>query len=166
MKSNFSIVVWMMVVSVLLKMLVYAGGYQFTNYERFAIFGNIFVLMTGIFLGIRLHKKTIQQKTEFLADFKAGMRVAAMYAIFMSLFVYIYYSFIDSSYFATKLQNQLQLAEESGGDIDLNQIKQTGEFVLSPFFQTTITLIGFLLLGTFYASLITFFMRQVRGFGH
>lgn len=161
MKSTFSIAVWMMVFSVLLKMITYANEWQFTDYERIAIFGNVFVLMTGVFLGIRLFKKNIVESTSFFDDFKAGMRTAAMYAIFMTAFVYLYYSTIDPTYFDLKLKNQLIVANENG--MDLEQVKKTGEFVLSPFFQSTITLIGFLLLGSFYAAIITFLIRMTKG---
>lgn len=161
MKSNFSIVVWMMVVSIALKLGVFLSKLQFTNYERAALFANVFILMTGIFIGIRLFKRMASTPTSFLSDVKAGMRVAAMYAVFMCAFVYIYYSYIDANYFDLRLESQLALVEENGGDVE--QARQGGKFVLSPFFQSTITLIGFLILGTFYASILTFFMRKVRG---
>jgi glucan phosphoethanolaminetransferase (alkaline phosphatase superfamily) len=172
MKTNFSIVVWMMVVSVLLKMLVLAMNWQFTDYERLAIFGNVFILMTGVFLGIRIYKKQ-NQNTSFPQDFKAGLRVAAMYAIFMAAFVYTYYAVIDAGYFDLKLEHQIESALEHNQDpankenlINIEQVRQTGEFVLSPFFQSTITLIGFILLGSFYAGILAFLMRKLRGFGH
>lgn len=161
MKSTFSIAVWMMVVSVLLKMITYVNEWQFTDYERVAIFGNVFVLMTGVFLGIRLFKSKAVDITTFFDDFKAGMRTAAMYAILMTAFVYTYYSIIDPTYFDIKLKNQLVIASEN--EMDLEQVKKTGEFVLSPFFQSTITLIGFLLLGSFYSGIITFLVRKMRG---
>lgn len=166
MKSPFSIVVWMMVVSVLLKMIVYSQSWQFTSYEQIAIFGNIFVLMTGVFVGIRMFKIQHTQST-FPQDFKAGMRIAALYAIAMTVFVYTYYAVIDPTYFDAKLENQIALATESNqniegeeGKINLNQVRQTGEVVLSPFFQSTVTLIGFLLLGSFYSGILSFLMRK------
>ena len=107
MKSTFSIAVWMMVVSVLLKMITYVNEWQFTDYERVAIFGNVFVLMTGVFLGIRLFKRKAVDKTTFFDDFKAGMRTAAMYAILMTAFVYTYYSIIDPTYFDIKLKKSI-----------------------------------------------------------
>ena len=131
MKTNFSIVVWMMVFSVLLKMLIYFFKLQFTGYERAAMFGNIFILMTGVYLGIKLFKNTESAKTAFLEDLKAGMRITSLYALFMTAFVYVYYSNIDTTYFQQKLANQLVLAEQNG--LDVANIKQTGEFVLSPF---------------------------------
>lgn len=164
MKTHFSIVIWMLAISMLMKMIVFMMGWQFTGYENIYFFGNLFVIMTGVFLGIRLFKSLSPNKTSFIADLKAGMKVAGMYAVLMSLFVYAYYSWIDSGYFPTKLANQMALLEESGSanETDLKQARETGKFILSAYFQSTVTLILYILLGTFYSSIITFFVRKVR----
>tara|TARA_B110000046_G_scaffold28052_1_gene28860 strand:+ start:178174 stop:178677 length:504 start_codon:yes stop_codon:yes gene_type:complete len=164
MKTHFSVVVWMLVVSIFMKMAVFAGNWQFSGYERIYFFGNLFVIMIGVFLGIRLFKALSHEKTGFMADVKAGIKVAGMYAVLMSLFVYLYYSVIDQSYFPLKIEEQMRLLEESGratGD-DLVKSRETAEFILAPYFQSTFTLILYLLLGTFYSALITFFVRKVR----
>ncbi len=163
-RTPFSIAVWMVLISILLKMGVFLTSNQFTEYGQVAVFGNIFFLLTGIFLGIRLHKRVKLSTSSFIDDFKAGMKVAAYYAILMAAFVFIYYSFIDYSYFDLKLAKQIEVATEQ--EMNIEQVKQTGEFVLSPFFQTTISLIGFILLGSFYSAILTFLMRKVPGFGH
>jgi len=160
MKTNFSIVVWMMVFSVFFKMLIYFLNLQFSGYERAVIFGNVFILMTGVYLGIKLFKKEEASKTTFLQDVKAGMRIASLYAVFMTGFIYLYYSSIDSTYFDQRFADQMSLVEPNNPNFD--NIKQTAEFVLSPFFQSTVTLIGFLLLGSFYAAILTFLLRKFR----
>lgn len=164
MKTHFSIVVWMLVVSIFMKMAIYAGNWQFTGYERIYFFGNMFVIMIGVFLGIRLFKEISAEKTSFMGDIKAGIKVAGMYAVLMSLFVYVYYTFIDPSYFPLKIDDQMALLEESGRATggELAQSRETAQFILAPYFQSTVTMILFLLLGTFYSSLITFFVRKVR----
>lgn len=167
MKTPTSIAVWMVLISIVLKLFVFITSNQFTDIGQVAVFGNIFFLLTGIFLGIRLFKKTQLSKetaSSFIDDFKAGMKVAALYSVMMAAFVYIYYSFIDISYFDIKLAKQIEMAQEQ--NMNLEQIKTTGEMVLSPFFQTTITLIGFILLGSFYSSILAFLMRKFPGFGH
>ena len=164
MKSFFSIALWMVGLSVLLKLLVFFTGSQFDAFGRFAIFGNIFFLLFGIFLGLRLHKQKVLSASTFIDDFKAGMNVAAYYAILMSAFVYLYYTFIDPDYFDIRLAKQLDIAKENG--MNLAEVKKTGAFFLSPFFQTTISLLGFLLLGSFYAAILSFLMRKMKGFGH
>lgn len=164
MKSFISIATWMVGLSVLLKLAVFFSATQFETFGRFAIFGNIFFLLLGIFFGLRLHKQKVLSKSSYLEDFKAGMRVAAYYALFMSAFVFLYYNYIDPDYFEIRLAKQLEIAREN--QMDLEQVKKTGAFFLSPFFQTTISLLGFLLLGSFYSAILAFLMRKMKGFGH
>lgn len=170
--SNSAIAIRMTAASVFMKMIVYTMNWQQTNYEKVYFFMNVFILMTGIFFGIRNFKKMETVKTNFMEDLKAGMKVAAMYAIFLSLFMFFYYKIIDPTYFALRLEEQLNAARESNlsagisEQINIEQVRQTGEFVLSAFFQSTITLIGFIILGSFYSSLIAFFLRKIKGFGN
>jgi len=163
MKTHFSIVVWMLVVSMSLRMLVFIQNWQFTKWEYFYFFGNPLVMMTGIFVSIRLFKQLSKSKTSFIADVKCGMKVAGMYSVLMALFAYLYYSYIDSDYLISKLNSQIQTAIENGAT-ESNVIKhrENGDFFLSAYFMSTVTLVGFIILGTFYSSLITFFVRKVR----
>jgi len=163
MKTHFSIVVWMLVVSMSLRMLVFIQNWQFTKWEYFYFFGNPLVMMTGIFVSIRLFKQLSKSKTSFIADVKSGMKVAGMYSVLMALFAYLYYSYIDSDYLISKLNSQIQTAIENGAT-ESNVIKhrENGDFFLSAYFMSTVTLVGFIILGTFYSSLITFFVRKVR----
>lgn len=159
--SKLSIALRMTAVSVFLKLMVYTMNWQFTNYEKAYFFANVFILMSGVFFGIRNFKKQIAKPTSFLEDIKAGMKVAALYAIFMSAFVFFYYKVIDGQYFAAKLAQQL--AQIEGGDeSNLKRAREMGEVILSPFFQTTATLVGFLLLGSFYAAILAFLMRKLK----
>lgn len=163
MKTHFSIVVWMLVVSMSLRMLIFIQHWQFTKWEYIYFFGNPLVMMTGIFMGIRLFKQLSQTKTTFLADVKSGMKVAGMYSVLMAAFAYLYYSYIDGEYLITKLNTQIQTAIENGATAsNVTKHQENGDFFLSAYFMSTVTLVGFIILGTFYSSLITFFVRKVR----
>jgi len=163
MKTHFSIVVWMLVASMSLRMLVFIQDWQFTKWEFIYFFGNPLIIMTGVFAGIRLFKKINESKTTFLADVKSGMKVVGMYAVLMSLFAYLYYSYIDQDYLINKLNSQIQTAIENGAnEAQADKHKENGDFFLSAYFMSTITLVGFIILGTFYSSIITFFVRKVR----
>jgi hypothetical protein len=153
----------MLAASILLRLIVFANNWQFTKFENIYFLGNTLILMTGVFFGIKFFKQKQPVKTKFLEDIKAGMKVAGLYSLCLTFFAYCYYSFIDSTYFATKIQNQVNLAVEGGASGgDLVKMKETMAFVLSPYFQSTVTLILFVLLGAFYSSLITFFVRKAR----
>lgn len=164
MKSPFSIAVWAVLASVIVKMLVFVTGNQFSDIGRYAIFVNIFIIMIAVFWGIREHKKNVGNQSTYLEDVKEGMKTASWFAIILSVFVYCYYNYIDTKYFAIRLQENLELAESQ--NMDVEKARETGEIVLSPFFHTTMTLIGFILMGAFYSTLIAFFMRKMKGFGH
>ena len=165
MKTPFSIAVWAVLASVIVKMLVYVTGNQFTSIGRFSIFINIFIVMLAVFLGIREHKKVVGSSSTYLEDVKVGMKAASWFAILLSIFVYVYYNYIDTEYFSILLEQRMETAAAQE-DVDLTKVREAGQAFLSPFFQTTITLVGFVLIGAFYSALIAFFMRKMKGFGH
>jgi len=164
-KNKRSIVASMLAISFLLKLSIYFNNLQFSTMDNAVLFANIFILMTGVFFGIRQFKGTREDVTSYLEDFKAGIRIAAIYAVCMSVFLYLYYAYIDPSYFEIKLQRQLEAAQNQD-NIDLAKAKEMGQFVLSPYFQSTLSLIGFLILGSFYSAIISFLVRKFSGFRH
>ncbi len=164
MKNSFSIAVWMLAASVLIKMSIYLTGNQFTTIGEYAIFANIFVLLVGIFIGLRAHKQKILNQSSFVEDFKESMKVTANFVVLLAIFTYAYYSWIDPSFFEIRLSEQVQIAKDSGMNVE--QVRQTGETILDPFFHTTITVLGFLLLGSFYSAMLCFLVRKFPGFGH
>lgn len=164
-KSSFSIAVWFVLFSVILKMIVFVMALQFTKIDLFMSIGYVFFLMTAIFIAIRNHKIQYGGNSTFGEDFKAVMKVTAFYALLMSVFLYAYYTFIDPDYFTIMLQQKVAEAEASG-NTNIEQISKAGENVLSPYFQSTASLVIFMLVGGFYSLLITFLVRKIKGFGH
>lgn len=153
----------MLAASILLRLIVFANNWQLSNFENIYFLGNTLILMTGVFFGIKIFKQKQQSKTSFMSDVKEGIKVAGLYAILLSFFAYCYYSYIDPDYFPNKIQTQVELAMKGGAEgKNLAQMEKTMGFVLTPYFQSTVTLILYLLLGTFYSSLITFFVRKAR----
>ncbi len=164
-KSSFSIAVWFVLLSVILKMIVFVMALQFTKVDLFMSLGYVFFLMTAIFIAIRRHKIQFGSSSTFGEDFKAGMKVTAFYAILMSVFLYAYYTYIDPDYFTIMLQQKVAEAEVAG-NTNIEQIKQAGQNVLSPYFQSTASLVIFMLVGGAYSLLITYLVRKMKGFGH
>lgn len=164
-KTVFSTAIWFTLFSIILKMVVFITGQQFTNFDLYLGLGYVFLLMTAIFITIRNHKMKVGGTSSFIDDIKAGMKVAALYAIFMSAFLYAYYTLIDPDYFTIMLQQKVAEAE-ANGNTNLKEVKKAGEFVLSPYFQSTVTLVIFMIVGIIYSSMITFFVRKMKGFGH
>src|SRR5690606_24675287 len=142
---------------------VFVSGRQFTEIDLYLSLGYVFLLMTAIFLSIRNHKLHFGSGSTFSEDFKAGMKVTAIYAILMSVFLYCYYTFIDPNYFTIMLQQKVAEAMEAG-NTNIKEIEKAGEFVLTAYFQSTVSLVAFLMAGGLYSLLIAFLVRKVKGF--
>ncbi|MAY82796.1 MAG: hypothetical protein CMP59_01550 [Flavobacteriales bacterium] len=164
-KNRRSIVASMLAISFLLKLSVYFNGLQFSTYENVTIFANLFVLMTGVFFGIRLFKSNQKEATSFFDDFKAGMRVASIYALLISVFFYVYYSYIDSSYFDIRIQTQIE-SMQNLDQIDKDNAREMLDLIYSPYIWSTSSLLGYLFLGSFYSAIIAFLVRKFSGFRH
>lgn len=164
-KNRRSILASMLAISILFKMMVFFNDLQGEPFDRIGRFANIFVLMSGVFFAIRLFKSQEEKATEYLDDFKAGMRIAALYAIAMAAFLYLYYEFIDPTYFESYPLGAEEKTKEMAGE-ELAKAKETLEFAKSAYFNSTISLLGFLLLGSFYSALIAFLVRKFSGFKH
>jgi len=162
-KNRRSILASMLAISISFKLAVYFNGLQSTTFDNVGRFANIFILMTGVFFAIRLFKGQSEKATAYLDDFKSGMRIAALYAICMAAFLYAYYEFIDPNYFG-----ELKLTKENlEQSVEMQKkIKEGAEFVRSAYFNSTISLIGFLVLGSFYSAIIAYLVRKFSGFNH
>ena len=151
MKSHFSIVIWMYSNFNVNENACFAGGINLLIMKRF-IFWKSFHNYGWHILRNPIIKSIHVEKTTFLADVvKAGMKVAEC-MLLMSFFVYVYYTYIDVDYFEIKLSRQLELMAASADKLALNQIKKNWWFVLSPYFQSAITLILYL-----YLALLRFY---------
>lgn len=164
-KNKRSILASMLAISILFKMAVYFNGLQGETFDQIGRFANIFVLMTGVFFAIRLFKSQEEKPTAYLDDFKAGMRISALYALGMAAFLYLYYEFIDPQYFDLYMKGSESSDLELEGE-ELEKAQETIAFAKSAYFNSTISLIGFLILGSFYSALIAFLVRKFSGFRH
>ena len=106
---------------------------------------------------------------------KASMRGVSLYAIFLSLFIFVYYNSIDSGFFDRKLDafryelentdynalpdvdNPLKVLELSKVDFVDREMEKAESFN-TPFAWSTLTLIGIMVVGLVY-SLAMVFLR-------
>lgn len=155
----------MLAISILFKLMVFLNGLQFETFDKIGRFANIFILMTGVFFAIRLYKVNVKESSSYLDDFKAGMRVASLYAVGMAVFLYFYYEFIDTAYFESRI-GMIKSVNSDNPDFDPAKAREMLEFVYSAFFNSTVSLLGYLLLGSFYSALIAFLVRKFSGLQH
>jgi len=97
------------------------------------------------------------------------MKSAAVYALIMAVFLFVYYKFIDTEYFSKRIADNINtlksidisLADSTNNKLGLinrdamieNQIN-TAKMVFSPFYNSTFSLLGFLITGGIYSFLI------------
>lgn len=71
-----------------------------------AVMVNIFLLLSSISVGLYLYKRKETDEGSALKDVKNGMATGVIYAILVSIFIYIYYDKIDPDF------NKHQIAEQ------------------------------------------------------
>lgn len=132
----------------------------------FTIFVNLLIILVGSFFTVRSFKIS-NKGSDLKSDVKAGMKSTTLFALFMSLFMLIYYNYIDRHYFPDMITERVELAKSAmneNPDIDLENVKRTGEMLFSPQTHASITLFGLTATGAVYAFLISVLMRRLPGF--
>ncbi len=158
------------------KMVLHYSGLHETHYEL-VIFANILLVLLMMVFGLWAEKKKSPEKRSYTDDVKASMRSAALYAIFVSVFVFIYYRKIDPEFSERRVAQRVELAE----NVDFQALKESdptrwahmtredfiddekekAEALYSPLVHTTLTLVGITLLSFFYALLLAVLWRKV-----
>lgn len=153
------------------KLLLWSLGYLAETPEYGGMGYLLFLLLTS-FLALYEKRKNQQGASEFLQDFKYGMKSIALYAVIVAGFTFIFYEVIDPDFFPNRIEERLALAEQTDMSTVQNpNIKNKeqliegerniAELIYSSTFQTTITVFIFLLLGAVYTSIITFLVRKI-----
>ncbi len=125
------------------------------------IFGYFLFILFALFLGMRKH--IIQGSYQGFGDvLKAGMKIGSIYAVLVSVFTYIYYSYIDYNFFPGQIAERMLEGKEAGmTDEQILQMKDSLEFVFSTSTHTTGTLIGFMFVSFIYALLWTLIFTKI-----
>ena len=77
--------------------------------DRYGVMLNLLFVIFIVFTGVR---KT-QGLKEVVPMIKSAMRPAAVYVILVSIFIFIYYSFIDSTYLSSVFDNTIKDLEQA-----------------------------------------------------
>lgn len=153
----------MTVVAITAKLLLYLIGLAQEEMAMYTMFANLLVVLVGTFFTVRQHR-IISPDSNFNSEFKAGMRSAAIFALFMSVFVLVYYSYIDTHYFEKMIDSRIELAKMSmdeNPDIKLEEVRKTGELFFTPRVHATITLFGLTATGAIYSFLLVLLTRKI-----
>ena len=132
----------------------------------------ILALLLSIFLGLNETKEKEQtEAATFGEDFKIALRSVVLYAIIMSFFTYIFYKFIDWEYMYDRIAERMVAAESFELTAEANVHNKSredflegerkfAEFAFSAHWYSTITLAGFMIIGSISAGIITVFVNK------
>jgi hypothetical protein len=126
---------------------------------EYGIFGYFLFILFALFFGMRKH----MQKSGFLGFgdlLKTGMKIGAIYSAIISAFTYIYYRFIDYSYYPGKIAEKMLEAKEAGASEEqIAQAKETLEVMFSA--SSPVTLLGFLFTSFIYSLIWTLIFTKI-----
>mgnify|MGYP006424819833 FL=1 len=114
--------------------------------------------LMALLFGLR-NWKSQKGVTKLTDDVKAGMQVTGIFSVIIAAFTYVYYQFINPAYFAERIAERVEHASQNVEAVDVEQVRNTAEFVFSSFIHSTITLFGFMIIGFFYTLVLVLIMR-------
>ena len=156
----------MTVVAIVAKLLLFLMNLEQETMAKYTIFVNLMVILVGSFFTVRKFKMN-NAGSGLKEEVKQGMKTTTTFALLLSLFVLIYYNFIDTHYFPDLIEDRVELARQAMPDnpnIDLENVRRTGETMFSPNTHATLTLFGLTLVGGVYTFIIALVMRKIPGF--
>ncbi|MDX2362682.1 MAG: DUF4199 domain-containing protein [Crocinitomicaceae bacterium] len=140
---------------------------------------NSLCLISAISVGLYLFKRQTSDSNA-LMDIKEGMSAGLPYTVIVSIFLYFFYNTIDPEYTKHKVEDRMTAVEEYiAEDANWANVKENStyetytkeEFLASEResaetfnsakFVTIISLLGGLLLGTFYSIFVTAIYRKI-----
>jgi len=171
MKTPLSVAVFFALAYIIIKLIVFNLGKSVELFVPLILVNIMLILLAAIF-GLRAWKKSHKNESDsFLEDLKCTMRNISIYAILVSSFVFIYYSYIDKDFkdqlaerqFANVTQEDFKEMQKRDPDMlkdktldDYKKLKKNEmQLFTSPFMTTTITLMGLMLIGFFYSLLVS-----------
>ena len=89
------------------------------------------------------------RETSFPILVRQGLRNASLYALLIGIFLYIFYTRIDTQEFPVKIEERLDLVVQQGGDEEKE--RERLETMFNPFNYASITFFALLAVGAFNA---------------
>ncbi|MFB6306540.1 MAG: DUF4199 domain-containing protein, partial [Flavobacteriales bacterium] len=143
---------------------------------KYLVFANLLLLLLSIFFTVQKKYKERGKQGGLFSDIKAGLRAVSVYALAVSVFVYIYYGFIDRDYMENKIKERVEWVKNA--DIEklkkendnlnyankkdlIREEKERAEFLFTAFTQSTFTLLALILTGLVYSGFIALLYRKV-----
>jgi hypothetical protein len=176
-KTPLQIAVFFAALGVVGKLTVYSLKLQHIPEVQFYIVVYYLVLLLfTVFFGIRQYKLYADKETGYFDDVKAGVRAGMLFALIIGAVTYFYYNNIDTDFFEIRKQevkdsvvNQAKKFYEEGKSKEEIKTYLINQFLsmhtmLTPYFQTIMTVFGMTFMALFNALIFAVFMRKFPGF--
>ncbi|GAB5539454.1 MAG: hypothetical protein Salg2KO_15570 [Salibacteraceae bacterium] len=135
--------------------LILAPDEAWDNYVRLYY---LFAFLVALFFGLRSYKKSFLN-SDFTHDVKTGMKITSIFALIVALFTWVYYRWINPSYFEQRIEEAIAQAPAES----VEAITSNVELIFNPFTHSTITLFGMMVIGFFYTLIVVLIMRAKPG---
>lgn len=118
-------------------------------------------LLLAVFFSVRTYFITKPEST-FVQLFKSGARASALFSIIVGGFTYIFYKFIDTTYFLGLIEGRLDEARAKGYSLeDIEKMTGNLEFAFSLIPYIPATILFFTIIGISYSVIVAFIFRKV-----
>ncbi len=143
----------------IIRLVAFYGGFATAKTGQYVIYMHMLFILVSIFFGVKTTNKN-NGPTTAGSDLKLAIKAGGTYALLTTIFVYVYFKFIDINYFALKQQDLIDAqVKNQGGDVA--QLKEKVESFFSLMNYTTVTLLGLMLVTFAYAVVFVFLNRYM-----
>jgi len=168
------------VVYVIIRIILFYSGLNDDDY-KYLVSLNLLFIVAGIALAMYANYRSGSEKVYFPDEMKVAMRAVSHYAIILTLFTFLFYSYIDAGFGQRKMdvfRYELEQTDYSKKPDTENPLIVLGltkeEFIkremekvetfVSPFSQATLTLVGIIVAGLIYTLALVFLRMKVLPF--
>lgn len=164
MNKAFQVALGAATVAILLKFLVYTLEWP----NHYNIYGLLLLLIVAGFSGIYFIRQQAKESLTFIMEFKSAMQPIALFVMLHSLFLWVYYNYINPTFLSamhnSNIQDRIKEAKANGWTAEeINKMVdglEGASVIYEPFVWSSITLFLLLFGGIFYSLLITAVLRN------
>lgn len=172
--KTFQIALFFGLLTIVAKLVVYGFDFEY----RYTIFSNLLLVLASIFFSIRNYKFQNSLHTSFGNDFKEGLKAGVVFALVVAAVAYVYYGSINPEFLQEKIDERIVLAENANvdsliqaGRLDASMTKEqlvireqeNVSKIYSPFYYSTLSLVGYIIVGAIYSIFMTLIIRRAPG---
>lgn len=164
--------IYLAIIYIIIRIVAFYMGVPDEDYRYFVSVNLLFIVL-AIAAAMYHNFRGSNEKVQFPDEMKVAMRAVSAYAIILTIFVFVFYKWIDPGFEQRKIdvfqyeleqtdysllpdmENPLIVLGLSKEEFIEREVEKAGKF-LSPFAQSTLTLVGIMVVGIVYSLLMVF----------